>query len=111
MPDQLSVLPGQVVTLVNAGGSGTTGAWVSVARYSGSTMPANFAWQITLNGSPSALNVSLEGSLDGTTAVALDTYSTAANALRHVSGKPVAFIRGKVTSVTGGTITLTLMPA
>lgn len=60
--------------------------------------------QVIATGSPAAVDVELEGSLDGTNYSALATHSVSLPAdIFHVAGKPVTHVRGKLTNLSGGT--------
>lgn len=61
-----------------------------------------FTWQIIITGAPTSITVNLEGSLDGTNWFQLDTYTGSANAMQHVVNKPVAYLRGNLVTLTGG---------
>ena len=83
-----------------------TGAGSSVLA---SPWNSNHAMQITITGAPTAVTVDLEGSLDGTTWVALVSHVmsagelAASKALVFVTGAPVPMVRGNLTTLTGGT--------
>jgi len=57
----------------------------------------------TIAGVFSALVVALEGSIDGTNWFVLGTDSTTAAGVTIVTDKPVLYLRGNVTTFTGGT--------
>lgn len=64
-------------------------------------------WQIKHTGTPTAISVNLEGSIDGTTWATLDTaantdpsWSAASGEIRHVVNKPVRFVRCNIASYT-----------
>lgn len=65
--------------------------------------------QATITGTPTAVTVDLEGSLDNVTFFQLATHAftagelTAAGAMFHVTDKAVRFIRLNLTALTGGT--------
>ena len=68
-------------------------------------------FQIVTTGSPSQVNVDIEGSIDGgeNYEVLLSHDVTAEGKMFHVSGKPVTHIRGNLKTLTGGsspTVTL-----
>lgn len=64
-------------------------------------LPRIFTWQVLVSGGVySALNVVLEGSLDGTNWFTLDTSTTVGGETRHVVDKPVIFIRARKVSST-----------
>lgn len=58
---------------------------------------------VTVTGSPDMMNVALEGSLDGTTWVAVATASGASPAAVFVDARPVRYVRANLTVLTGGT--------
>ena len=64
---------------------------------------AHHGWQISVTGAPSAVSVTLEGSLDGSTWVVLDTSTITTSEIRFVANKPVLFVRGNLGTLTGGT--------
>jgi len=64
--------------------------------------------QINITGTPTAVTVTLEGSLDGvlfstilTTAMSAGEL-TATTALAHIADKPLRFVRANLTVLTGG---------
>lgn len=70
---------------------------------------SNHTYQITITGTPTAVTVALEGSLDGDTWAAIDTHVmsagelSAAAALVFVTASPVQAVRANLTTLTGGT--------
>ena len=62
------------------------------------------AWQTGYTGSPSAVNVVLEVSLDGIIWNTLDTSTLTAGEARTVGPTAAAFIRARMVSNTGGTL-------
>lgn len=92
---------GQVFTSLNAvaaTGAGT-GAIFSTGQFAGS-YPAMFTWQTIYTGTPTAINVNLEGSLDGTNWFTLDSSTSTASEMRHVVNKPIRFLRCNISSYT-----------
>jgi hypothetical protein len=61
-----------------------------------------FTWQTVYTGGPSAVNVVIEGSLDGTTWATLDTSTVTGGEVRTFNSN-VAFVRARMVSNTGGT--------
>ena len=65
--------------------------------------------QVTVTGSPTAVTVDLEGSLDNITFFQLDTHPfnngeiPSGKSMFHVINKPVRFVRLNLTKLTGGT--------
>lgn len=101
MATQLSRgLRATILDAVTATGAG--GSFNVPEKPTGGQFPA-FTWQIVITGSPTSITANLEGSLDGTNWFQLDTYTGSANAMQHVANKPVAFIRGNLVTLTGGT--------
>lgn len=64
---------------------------------------ADHGWMINVTGSPTGVSVTLEGSLDGTNWVVLDTSTTTTNEIRFVTGKPVIQVRANLGTLTAGT--------
>jgi len=60
------------------------------------------SWQTIITGSPSAVTLNLEGSLDNTNWTAIDAQSTASSKLNHSTSPVPNFIRANVTGLTGG---------
>ncbi len=60
-------------------------------------------WEIVITGAPTAIQVDLQGSLDGVNWYQIDTYNTVANTLRFVVDKRVRFVRANLITLTGGT--------
>ena len=59
--------------------------------------------QILVTGSPSGCTVNLDGSLDGTHWFDLSGGQTCtSNTMFHVVSKPVAYVRGDLTALSGG---------
>jgi hypothetical protein len=75
---------------------------IALAPYMGGLLPRRIAWFVNLGtpGSLSAVQVDLQGSLDGTNWFQIDTYSTVADTLRFVVDKPVRFLRAVLVSFT-----------
>lgn len=63
----------------------------------------SFTMYKTIAGVFSALVVALEGSIDGSNWFSLGTDSTTAAGVTHVTDKACLFLRGNVTTFTGGT--------
>ena len=66
-------------------------------------------FQVDATGSPTAVVMDIEGSLDGTNFAQLAQHTFSADeiaaqlAIFHISGKPVEQIRANLTTLTGGT--------
>lgn len=96
---------------VSATGAGTT--FGNALTPGGAGVFQNFTWQTVTTGGPSGVSVTLEGSLDGTNWVTLDTSTSTGGEIRGVSGKPVTFLRANVGTLTGGiapTVSVTIQP-
>jgi hypothetical protein len=105
---------------VAATGSGLAkaGTWVSTgyenishALGRGYGRPHRFTVTITYTGSPTGVQASLQGSIDGTNWTDLDSSTNTSGEVLFISNKPVNFIRGKLTTLTGGsspTMTMTV---
>ena len=69
----------------------------------------NHVMQVTITGAPSAVTVTLEGSLDGTTFVTIGTHAfsagelTATKAMFFDIDKPLLFVKANLTVLTAGT--------
>jgi len=93
--------PGTSVVQVfdNASTVGQTGTAVNTKF-----LPDQGTWELVVNGSPTAYEIAIEGSIRGTsdswyiisTMTELDTVN-----LRHIYAKPVIWIRPKIVSKTG----------
>ncbi len=71
----------------------------------------SYAWQTAITGAPTAININLEGSLDGTTWAVMDTSTVVGGEMRFLNTKNAIFIRANLTTLTGGTaptVTVTL---
>ena len=65
-----------------------------------------WGWEITPAGF-SALNVTLEGSRDGSTWAVIDTSTSIVQAVRHIENKAYKYVRANLNSKTGtGTLTV-----
>ena len=91
--------PGTEVIQVFSGYS-TTGVGIPINP---DFQPDHGSWQIVVNGSPSAYEISIEGSLVGAVGpyVAMSTMTEANLTLRHYSFKPVPFTQAIINSKTG----------
>lgn len=79
-------------------GTGTTAALPLPYGFSQHTL------QIIVTGGPSGCTVNLDGSLDGVNWFDLSGAQTCtSNTMFHVVSKPVAYVRGDLTALTGGT--------
>lgn len=59
---------------------------------------------VTVSGAPSACTVNLDGSLDGVHWFDLSgPQSAAANTMFHIVDKPVVYVRGNLSALSGGT--------
>lgn len=89
--------------LFNAITANATSGWLPVVGCRG-----NFSIQYVLTGTPTGGTVVLEGSNNSVTAVptvlaTLTIGTDASGEMKFVVDKPVAFIRAKLASLTGGT--------
>jgi hypothetical protein len=82
----------------------STGAVTGTAFALPGTGAAVITWQIVANGS--ALNTTLQGSLDNSSWAALDTQTTATGGIKSIGFTAVKFVRIIQTSRTGGTSTV-----
>lgn len=74
----------------------------------------NHTWEIVVTGAPSAVNVKLQGSLNGTTWYDLADSTTLTSEMKHLANKTVLYIRAKLVTLTGGsspTVTVRWMPS
>ena len=62
----------------------------------------NYAWEIIIAGNPNAVEVDLEGSIDGTNWFIIDTSYTTTKELRYVSDKQIAYVRANLITLEGG---------
>lgn len=62
-----------------------------------------FTMQTTVTGAPTAVSITLQGSLDGTNWFTLATSTSTTGDLQHVVDKPVRFVRANLGTLTGGT--------
>lgn len=91
-------------TLSEGQGLGVSGAVKPITINNG-----NQTYQATITGTPTAVTVVIEGSLDGTNYTAINTHAftagelTATFAMFSVIDNPVSYIRANVTVLTGGT--------
>jgi hypothetical protein len=70
-----------------------------------------FTWTTTFTGTPTAITVNLQGSIDGTNYFTLDTSTSTTAEMRHVVNKPVRFTRCQISvyTVNGSTATCSLV--
>jgi len=69
-----------------------------------------FIWQTSYGTVPSAISICLQVSVDGTNWTTIDTSTTTAGEVRTILNKLGLYVRGYMTSYTGGTVgTLTLV--
>jgi hypothetical protein len=110
----VGVFSGEAFTSLNAvtaAGNGDVAAISGVNPMGG--VPRKIAWEVRVTGSPTAMQVDLEGSLDNTNWYQIDTYNTVANALREVTQRGAKFIRARLVTLTGGsspTVTARILP-
>ena len=64
---------------------------------------ADHGWMIVVTGAPTAVSVTLQGSLDGINWVTLDTSTITTSEIRFVTGKPVVQVRANLGTLTAGT--------
>jgi hypothetical protein len=62
----------------------------------------NHTWNTVITGSPTTVSVTLEGSIDGTNWFVLDTSTSTSNEMRHVTNKPVTYLRANLGTLSGG---------
>lgn len=101
------------VLLPAASSTGAGASFGNALTPGGAGVLQNFTWQTVTTGSPASVSVTLEGSLDGTNWVTLDTSTSTGGEIRGVSGKPVAFLRADVGTLSGGTnptVAVTIQP-
>jgi hypothetical protein len=101
----------QVATLQSAATTGAgAGNWWYVPEQNGER-PTRFAVQLVPAGTVSANSTVIEGSLDGTNAVTLATYTDTTGAVKFIVDAPVRFIRANQGAITGGgNITVLAIP-
>lgn len=63
---------------------------------------ATYGWQTETSGSPTLVDLRLEGSIDGVAWFTIDRVTTAPPGLRWVADRPVALLRVNVLSCQGG---------
>lgn len=89
-------------------GTGTTDT-INVCKGKNQSCPPRHTVQVVTTGSPSGCEVALEGSLDGSNFFALSTTDDTsagdctASVMWHTTNRPVRWIRGNVTALSGGT--------
>lgn len=88
---------------VSLSGVAATGAG-SVLNVNG---PVSITWQTTFTGTPTAITVNLEGSIDGTNYFVLDTSTSTTAEMRHVVNKQVDKLRCNITAYTVNSSTAT----
>ena len=100
--------------LLNAVAGGNTGSGnaLGIVARGNFGLYSHYTWQVLVGGtgSLSALTLNLEGSLDGTNWFQLDQTTNAAGEARHVTGKPVRYVRANVitSTVSSGSPTVTV---
>ena len=93
---------GATLALLNAVTSTGAGTNIWGGRKEAGGYQQKYTWQTVVTGSPASVSVKLEGSLDGDNWYALDTSSNVSGELRAVVNSPVAFVRGNLATLTGG---------
>jgi hypothetical protein len=75
--------------------------------------PSRYTWQVLYTGTPTAITINLEGSLDDTNWDVLDSYAGTTSTGRSVANKPYKFFRCNITSYTvnGSTTTCQVIAA
>jgi hypothetical protein len=64
---------------------------------------SGFTWTVVVTGSPTAVVVNLEGSIDGANWFTLDTCNATTSEMRHVINKDVVSLRANLATLTAGT--------
>jgi len=85
-------------TVLNAKATTGAGSTVDLAH-----IFDKHTWQMTLTGSPTGVDVTLQGSIDDSNWFELDRTTSTSAEMRHVVNKPVRYVRGYVTTLSGGT--------
>jgi len=80
---------------------GSTGA--GTATSFGGVLTPRHTWTVKTTGSPTAVTVNFEGSIDNVDWFTLDSSTATSSEMRHVVNKPVLFVRCNLTTLTGGT--------
>ena len=100
---------GIVNTILSASATGNGATYsVPLTNAQAGDYNSTYAWQTNVTGGPTALSCTLEGSLDGTTWLTIDTNTATTSALRVVNlantnAGPYAFLRAALGTLTGGT--------
>ncbi len=91
-------------TILNAVTGPGAGLAFAVPQYRpGRGGEAVFVWEVRLTGSPTSVQVDLEGSIDGSNWYQLGSHTATTDALNWTLDKPVLFVRGNVVTLSGGT--------
>lgn len=90
----------QLLVAVAATGAGTN-VWAGSKESGG--FQQKYTWSTVITGAPATLVVNLEGSLDGDNWYVLDSSSNVSGEMKSVVNTPVLYIRGNLTTLTGGT--------
>lgn len=94
---------GTSLSAVAATGAGTTFALpMRDGKY-----PSVFTWTNVYTGTPSAITVNFEGSIDNVTFFTLDSSTNTAGEMKSVANKPVRFVRCNISAYTVNASTAT----
>lgn len=61
---------------------------------------SEYTWQVIYTGTPTAITVNLQGSIDGTNYFTLDSTTATASEMRHVTNKSARFVRCQISAYT-----------
>jgi len=68
-----------------------------------SNIASRITYSVVVTGAPTAVTLVVEGSIDNTSWFTLDTSTTTTSEMRHIANKGVHYLRGNLTTLTGGT--------
>lgn len=94
---------GIINTILNAATATGAGGSYSVPEKPTGGQFSDYSWQTVITGAPTAVSITLQGSLDGVNWTVVDTSTATGGESRPISGKPFAFLRANLGTLTGGT--------
>lgn len=87
---------------------GTDNATGTKTEQSLSYLTSKHTWQVAITGSPTAITVALEGSIDNSSWFQLDNSTSTTGEMRHVVNKPVLYVRENLIALTGTASAITV---
>jgi hypothetical protein len=92
-----AIIAWAATAFVSLSGVAATGAGTALTV---SDRASSVTWQTVFTGTPTAITVNLEGSIDGTHYFTLDSSTSTTSEMRHVVNKNVDYLRCNISAYT-----------